>query len=251
MRVGELWRYPVKSLGGERVARAVAAGDGFVGDRSWGIQDLTTGRILTGRREPRLLFGSATVTSDGAPRIVLPGGDVVVGLGPETDAKLSAWLERPVQLVAATESPAARAEFFRDATDEASEPLGWTRPKDRFVDAMPILVMTTAGLRAGKAAYPGGDWNVARFRPNVVVEIDGDDWIEDAWCNRSLRLGGIVVTPCRRCARCTMVTRAQPDLAKDVEIYKTLDRTHGADAGVWSSIETTGSVAEGDPVSLD
>ena len=40
-------------------------------------------------------------------------------------------------------------------------------------------------------------------------------------------------------------------LAKDVEIYRTLSRTHGGHAGVWSSVETPGSVAEGDPVSVE
>jgi uncharacterized protein len=250
MRVLELWRYPVKSLGGERVAQATAASDGFVGDRAWGILDPATGRILTGRREPRLLFGSATITPDGAPRIALPDGASVVGVGAHTDAALSAWLGKPVQLVAATESPAARAEFFRDATDDLSEAVEWTMPKDRFVDAMPILVLTTAALRACKAAYPDGDWSARRFRPNVLVEVDGEEWIEDGWCERPLRLGTVVLIPRSRCVRCTMVTRAQPGLAKDVDIYKTLARTHGGDGGVWSSIETTGSVAEGDHVSL-
>lgn len=112
MRVAELWRYPVKSLRGERLGKAVAADDGLVGDRSWGVLDTATERILTGRREPRLLFGAAAVTSDGEPRITLPTGDVVVGMGPTTDAAISAWLGKAVRLVAATESPAARAEFF-------------------------------------------------------------------------------------------------------------------------------------------
>jgi len=250
MRVSELGRFPVKYLGGERVAQATAEDDGFVGDRAWGILDPATDRILTGRREPRLLFGSATLTADGAPRISLPDGAVVVGVGPQTDAALSAWLGKPVQLVKATESPAARAEFFTDPTDDASEPAEWTMPKDRFVDAMPLLVLTTAALRACKAAYPAGEWSVRRFRPNILVEIEGEDWIEDGWCGRALRLGSVVLTPRQRCARCTMVTRAQPNLAKDVEIYKTLAHTHGADGGVWSSVETTGSIAEGDVVSF-
>jgi len=250
MRVAELWRYPVKSLRGERLTQAIAVGDGFVGDRSWGILDAATGRILTGRREPRLLFASATVTPEGAPRIVLPGGDVVTGVGAASDAALSEWLGKSVQLVVATESPASRAEFFRDATDDASDALEWTMPKDRFVDAMPLLVLTSAGLRAGKAAHPAGDWNVARFRPNIFIELDGEGWLEDAWCGRVLRIGGIGLAPSKPCVRCTMVTRPQPGLAKDVDIYKTLARTHGATAGVWSSVVTTGSVAEGDPVSL-
>jgi uncharacterized protein YcbX len=251
MRVAEVWRYPVKSLRGERLERGIAVDDGFVGDRSWGILDVKTGRILTGRREPRLLFASATVTPEGAPRIALPSGDVVVGLGRATDAALSAWLGQDVQLVAATESPAARAEFFADATDDTSDALEWTMPKDRFVDAMPLLLLTTAGLRAGKAAHPAGEWNVARFRPNILVELDGEGWLEDDWRGRTLRIGSAALVPRQRCKRCTMVTRAQPGLPKDVDIYRALARTHGADAGVWSSVITTGVIAEGDAVVVE
>jgi uncharacterized protein YcbX len=59
VRVAQLWRYPVKSLLGERLSTLRVIGDGVYGDRMWGIQDCSDGRILTVRREPRLLFASA------------------------------------------------------------------------------------------------------------------------------------------------------------------------------------------------
>ncbi len=43
-----------------------------------------------------------------------------------------------------------------------------------------------------------------------------------------------------------MVTRAQPGLAKDVDIYKTVHRTHGGDAGVWTQVVQPGILSEGD-----
>lgn len=75
-----LWRYPVKSLQGERLESAVVAQNGLVGDRLWGIRDERTGRILTARRRPELLSAAAAYDSD-LPVITLPEGRVV-GAGP-------------------------------------------------------------------------------------------------------------------------------------------------------------------------
>ena len=44
---------------------------------------------------------------------------------------------------------------------------------ERFVDAMPLLLMTTASLRAGAALHPAGEWDVRRFRPNVLLDASG------------------------------------------------------------------------------
>lgn len=251
MRIAELWRYPVKSLRGERLPALRVVADGVAGDRMWGIQDRRDGRILTARREPRLLFASSRLAEDGdLPVITLPDGQEFIGVGPGTDAALSAWLARPVTLVAAAASDAARAEYFEDATDDSSPAIEWTMPQGRFVDAFPVLVMTTAGLRAGAAAHAGGTWDVRRFRPNVLIEVDGEGWLEDAWADRVLSAGSTQLAPRQRCIRCTMVNRAQPGLDRDVNIYKTLHRTHGAEAGMWTEVVQPGVIAEGDPVQL-
>src|SRR5690242_5796175 len=125
MHVSQLWRYPVKSLLGERLRTLRLVGDGVDGDRMWGIQDRSDGRILTARREPRLLFASSRVAG-GLPVITLPDGQEVAGMGPATDAALSRWLDKPVTLVNAADSEAARAEYFADATDDASRAIEWT-----------------------------------------------------------------------------------------------------------------------------
>jgi hypothetical protein len=252
LRVAQLWRYPVKSLLGERLPALRLVGDGVDHDRSWGIQDRGDGRILTARREPRLLFASSRIgTESGLPVITLPDGKELAGPGPSTDAVLSAWLGKSVTLVAAEDCDAARAEYFADATDDASRAIEWTMPKGRFVDAFPLLVMTTAGLRGGAAAYPGGAWDVRRFRPNVLLELDGEGWLEDAWADRQLTIGSARIIPRRRCIRCTMVNRAQPGLERDVNIYKTLHRLHGGEAGMWTQVVHAGVVSEGDTVHVN
>jgi uncharacterized protein YcbX len=249
-RVAELWRYPVKSLLGERLPTLSLIADGVDGDRMWGIRDQNDGRILTARREPRLLFAASRVGPRGLPLITLPDGQELAGLGAATDAALSAWLGRPVTLVAAAASDASSAEYFADATDDTSQAIEWTMPKGRFVDAFPVLVMTTAGLRGAGAAYSAGAWEVRRFRPNVLIDLDGQGWLEDAWADRCLRVREAQLLPRKRCIRCTMVTRAQPGLDRDVNIYKTLHRTHGGEAGMWTQVIQPGSIAEGDVVEV-
>ena len=128
----ELWRYPVKSLQGERLAAVNVEADGLEGDRRWGIRDEATGRVLTGRREPRLLEAAATLGEANEPLIVLPGGPVLDGPGQATDAALSDWLARPVRLVPANDEHGDRAEYFADATDDTSAAIEWTMPPGRL-----------------------------------------------------------------------------------------------------------------------
>ena len=251
MEVGQLWRHPVKSLQGEQVVEAVVEGDGVRGDRAWGIRDEATGRILTGRREPDLLLAASSLADDGRPQIALPSGEACVGTGPASDAALSAWLGRAVRLVAAVDVPPSTAEFFADATDDSSAAIEWTMPQDRFVDTMPVLLLTTASLRAGAALHPEGAWEPRRFRPNVLIEADGaDGFVEDDWCGRIVRVGEVEFEPQQPCGRCTMVTRPQPGLDRDLDVYKVLARHHGGTFGVWATVRTPGTIRAGDPVEV-
>src|SRR5437870_3039007 len=68
MRVAELWRYPVKSLAGERLERAELTVEGIAGDRVVHVRD-ARGRVITSRTHPKLLGLRATLGPDGEPRI--------------------------------------------------------------------------------------------------------------------------------------------------------------------------------------
>lgn len=249
MEVLALWRYPVKSLRGEPLATALLEDDGVLGDRRWGIRDDRTGRILTARRLPRLLDASAAYDGD-QPAITLPAGRTLIGPGARTDVALSEWLGRPVSLVASARSDAGRAEYFADATDDASEAIEWTMPVGRYVDAAPVLLLTTASLRTGAALHPDGVWDPRRFRPNILVAAEGEGWIEDAWAGRMLQAGSMTLAPVQACMRCTMVTRPQAGLDADADIFRTLARHHQGLLGVWSDVVTPGAVSVGDRVSV-
>ncbi|MGZ4703436.1 MAG: MOSC domain-containing protein [Acidimicrobiales bacterium] len=250
MRVAEIWRHPVKSLQGEQLTSAGIESDGLRGDRRWGVLDEETGRILTGRREPQLLFASASLTADDEPVIVLADGTTCRGVGPATDEALSDWLHRPVRLVPASAAAGGSAEYFADATDDASQAIEWTMPPGRFVDAMALLVLTRASLEQARTLHPSGEWNVRRFRPNLVLDGDLEGWAEDAWYGHTLRVGSAVLAPQQPCVRCTMVTRSQPGLDRDLTIYKTLARHRGATFGAWTAVNAPGTISTGDAVEL-
>jgi uncharacterized protein len=244
-----LWRYPVKSLQGEPIDAARVEQDGVLGDRRWGIRDRRTGRILTARRRPELLGASASYDGD-EPVIRLPDGRTVVGPGKRTDGQLSEWLASPVSLVASVVSEPGRAEYFADATDDTSQAIEWTMPEGRYVDAAPVLLLTTASLRTAAGHYPNGAWDPHRFRPNILIDLDGEGWIEDSWVGQQVQAGAVTVIPTEPCIRCTMVTRTQPGLDADVEIFRTLARHHDGRFGVWSEVLTPGHLSIGDRASI-
>ncbi len=251
MRLVQIVRYPVKSLQGEALTGAQVEPDGLSGDRGWGIRDDTTGRVLTARRAPSLLFAAATLTAGGEPVLALPTGETCHGPGAETDKALSRWLAKPVSLVSSAEVASGRAEYFADATDDSSEAVEWTMPMGRFVDSLPLLVLTSASLRTAAALYPAGDWQLRRFRPNLVLDVPGDGWVEDGWCGQSeLRIGTARLEPREPCVRCTMVTRPQPGIDEDRDIFRTIARHHRGLFGAWTAVTTPGFVHVGDEAAI-
>ena len=67
MHISELWRYPVKSMAGERLEAADLTRDGIAVDRlAMVVRD---GRILTARSHPHLLGHKGGIAPDGSPTI--------------------------------------------------------------------------------------------------------------------------------------------------------------------------------------
>ena len=116
MQVAELWRYPVKSLQGERLTTVDVGPEGLAGDRQWALFDVATGYGLTARRVPDLLFLSGRLRADDHVEVVLPDGTVT-----SDDAVLSDWLGRSVALRAAADAPGERLYENPNEVGEAGE----------------------------------------------------------------------------------------------------------------------------------
>src|SRR4051812_3747327 len=165
MVVEELWRYPVKSMGGERLEVADVDAWGIDGDRQWAVIDVATGYGLTAKREPELLYASAAVV-DGEVMIMLDGGVTLTGAGTATDAVLSDWLGRPGTLRRASPDTAATFEIAADfEAEHESKLLHWEGPQGTFHDS----TRTRVSLAARREMR---DWAPRRFRMNVLVSGD-------------------------------------------------------------------------------
>lgn len=246
--VAGIWRYPVKSMQGERIDGDELTAMGLANDRAWGV--VADGRVLSAKREPMLLQGAA-VLKDGRPVVTLPDGSELVGTGEETDAALSDWLGRSVRLMAAVDE-AAGYQMNVSAEDDSSPIIDLPCPPGTYFDALPVHVLTTASLRAITSRYSDGAWDVRRFRPTVLVDVDSDDFAEDAWIGHTVRVGKAALMVVAPTVRCVMTTRAQPGgLERDLDIVKTINRDHQSNLGVYAAVSEPGAVRVGDPVEVD
>jgi uncharacterized protein YcbX len=225
VRVVALWRFPVKSLGGEQLERVEVGGLGLHGDRQWGIRDVATGKILTARREPKLLFGSAQLAHDGDVAVSLPDGH-----------DLSRWLGYDVELVRA--EAGVRGTFENPLDFEHDENwMEWTGPDGVFHDSSRtrLSLVSTGTLR---------DWDVRRFRTNVIVDGDG----EDALVGSRIRIGTVEAEVTKQIDRCVMTTRPQPGLERDLDVLRTINKERAGNLAIGCVVITPGVIAVGDAV---
>src|SRR5262249_415108 len=195
--VAALWRFPVKSMRGERIEQADVTSRGLAGDRAFALIDADTGRVASAK-SVRLfpgLFGcrAAYVEPPKADRdlppvrIELPGGRLVMSDASEADRVLSEHFGRRVRLSRAAPEdftidqyhpdvegadPAHRDEVVPQKLGSAlfaemgiSSPV----PVGAFFDVFPVSLMTTATLARLSELEPGSRFDQRRFRMNVIV----------------------------------------------------------------------------------
>jgi uncharacterized protein YcbX len=234
MRVLELWRYPVKSLQGERLTEAAVDALGIAGDRRWALFDLDTGLGLTARRVPELLFASARVREDGGVEVVLPDGTVTSDAG-----VIGGWLGRRVELRAADERGDVAPTYETPADEDVPDPtewLQWEGAPGPFHDSPRIrLSLVSTGTL--------GTWDRRRFRANVVLDGAGEDGLR----GREAELGEVRLRFGLPISRCVMTTRPQPGgIARDTSVLKTIHRERDGLLAVRAAVLTAGTVRTGD-----
>lgn len=234
MRVLELWRYPVKSLQGERLGTAEIGPLGIAGDRGWALFDLETGLGLTARRLPRLLFARGRLGPGGTAEVVLPDGTVTAD-----DDVLSGWLGRPVALREAT---GARPRY--ESPDDDEETGGWHSWEGAAGALHDDASARVSLLSTGTA----GEWDPRRFRANVLLDGAG----EDDLVGGRVRLGSVVLRVGGGIPRCVMVTRPQPGgIEKDPTVLRRIHRERDGRLAVGAAVAVPGTVSVGDrPVRL-
>ena len=282
MRVGtitQLWRYPVKSMGGESLQEAALSWRGIPGDRGWAVFDETRQGITGGKRLAMLRSCRARYAGEPASGEASPVAEIVFADhtslrtdSHEAAAKLSDLAGRPVTLrslgPAGTES-APRLTTEGEPPERVQELMGLLPgepmpdlsafPPERlrllrqgnFFDALPIHLLTLGTLRTLERLAPESVWDPRRFRANVLVETDGSaGYPELAWIGRRVRLGAAVIDVVTGCPRCVMVTQAVDDVPQDHRVMRTLVRETRHTAGIYAGVVEEGAMRVGDPVEV-
>jgi uncharacterized protein YcbX len=259
-----------------------------VGDRAYALIDAGTGKVASAKSVHQFpdLFGyrAAFVEAPQAGaelppvRISRPDGTSVTSDAPECDAVLSRWFGRDVRLESVAPEDFTIDQYHPDV--EGADPGGHRDtlveqklgaaafaelgipspvPVGAFFDAFPVTVLTTSTLHRLGRLQPESRFDQRRFRMNVIVETEGEGFLENGWVGRSLDLGdGVRLRVAMPDPRCVMTTLAQEDLPKDTEILRTLTRHNRLEvggalypcAGVFAVVETPGTVRTGDAVHL-
>jgi len=283
-----LWRFPVKSMRGERLDEAHVTERGLVGDRVYALIDNDTGKVVSAKsvkRFPDLLQCQATfveppgVGEDFPPvEITLPDGRTVRSDTSDISGVLSAFFEHDVTLAQAAPEdftidqyhpdiedvdPAGHrdtvveqklgAAFFADAGLPSPVPVG------AFFDLFPVSVLTTSTLQQLSELQPESRFDERRFRMNVIVDTDEAGFVENDWVSRQLVIGDAVrLSVAIPDPRCVMTTLAQEELPRDSDILRTLIQYNRIDvgggrfpcAGVYAVVEAPGTMRPGQGVAL-
>ena len=198
--VKALWRYPVKSMAGNKLDEAWVTEGGILGDRAYAVIDGTSGRVGSAKT-PRKWATLMTLAADfvsppeaGAPlppvRIVWPDGTEATSDGGDADARLSRTLGRPVTLTAERPETPSLERLDPLADEETIVDIGDLMMAGRFSDYAALHLITTATMARLAAFRPESRFAARRFRPNVTIATpDGETgFVENDWVGRELAI---------------------------------------------------------------
>jgi len=220
--VAEVWRYPVKSMAGERLDSCEMAETGLVGDRRWALVDGSpnrAGKPLTIREDEQLMTYRARLGSRGV-EVVTPGGEVV-GMDGVLVSRLAA---------------------------ESSRPLTLRELEGANFDDSPVLLVNLASV-AAFGVTAGMRVDHRRFRANLYVNGLAPEE-EIAWIGRRVDVGEAELEVVSRCERCVVITKDPDTRVTTPELLRVLTQTQETCMGVYCRVTRPGRVAAGDHVDL-
>ena len=233
--VEAIFRYPVKSMGGERLEVANLAWHGLEGDRRLAFRrmnDRSDFPWLTASKLPDLLLFAPRRSEDGAQgelptHIRTPDGAELPVFGEDLVTEVGRRYGAPVQMM----------QLKHGIFDEAS------------ISVIALDTVREIGRLAGRSL------DVRRFRPNVVVRLlRRVPFQEDEWLGGVLSFGegddAPAITVTMRDVRCSMVN-LDPDSASPApEVLKAVVRVHQNTAGIYGAVTRIGRLAVGQTILL-
>lgn len=259
MHITALYVYPIKSLGGISLTTSEVEERGLTYDRRWVLADKQN-MFITQRQHSEMAFFEVSIEQNGL-RVFnrKSGNETTVPFEPQTNdyQDITVW-DDTVKAVRVSDK--TDAWFTAELGFECSlfyQPDGSVRPADSkysitgkehvsMADGYPILVVSQASLDDLNARI-GQPMELARFRPNVVIEgclpFEEDDL-------REIKIGDVALYGVKPCARCVLTTIDPATGTKGAEPLKTLAtfRKSGNKIKFGQNVvvHQTGSIAVGD-----
>lgn len=234
--VAALWRWPVKSMAGERVDALRVDGRGAGGDRTHAVLYEHNGmrKPLTAREAPRLLAWQARYPFN-----------INGGVDPARP---------PFAIVTAPDGRSFRwgdPRLKHALADDLGRPIELKRDVHGIQDLERSLLVTTAASLRALGDELGGPVDVRRFRPNLHLEIDVPGWDELGWEGGGLVFaGGVRLRLLHACERCAIPTRHPDTQIKWPGLLRHLNAAHGQCFGVNARVITGGRIEAGEAVEL-
>lgn len=255
--IRSLWLYPVKSMAGESLSELTLMATGAIGDRIWALVDTGNGMVVSAKNPnkwPELLECRARYLSPpqhrGSPspvEITLANGTTVRSDQKDIDEVLSDCWNRPVQLTASPPREPLLEQYLMEEQEILTEAI----PEGTFFDVAPIHLLTTATLRRLQQCLAKGAINVRRFRPNLVLDCNGSEFLEGQWLGCTIEIGSEVrLKLTSHCPRCIMTTLGQGDLPKDAEVLRSIARENQGRLGAYAMVLQGGAIGIDDPVRI-
>jgi uncharacterized protein YcbX len=237
--IEEIWRYPVSSLGGERLTSAELGTDGVVGDRTWCVADAQSGHPAAPEKEARwrpALFLHSRSGHD-RPEIGFPDGEWLRVGERDTDAKLTLYFGFDVETrpYAGTGKPGP----------------GDVQTAVNRYEVSPVHLVTTNSLRHLSTLVGTDDIDSRRFRPNVVLRTHAAEGFEEkSWLGSRMQMGGAIIHICEEAKRCGMTLIAQPGLPENPDVLRSVLRQNKRNFGIYGDVERSGTLSLGDAVDI-
>ncbi len=255
-QIHSLWRYPVKSMAGEKLDEAEITSRGLLGDRAYALVDgrnkVGTARKLRGILDCHPRFISPPRPDHPWPpalMITLPDGRTVSSAQADCSAILSAFFEHSLTLLSsppeglALEFAAGTLAGKHAATTEF--PIAAGAPPGTFVDYATLHILTTSTIAQLSKEYPQGNFDIRRFRPNIVVETTEPGFCENRWLERTMALGcDVRLRITMPCPRCVIPTLPQSGLPQDPGILRTAVQHNRYDLGDFGKLPCVGVCAD-------
>lgn len=261
--ISALWRYPVKSMMGEELRSATIVEKGILGDRSFALVDVETGKVVSAknpRRWPTMFsfhsrFDRMPGSGNGnvVVRITLPDGTMAKSDDSNLDNVLSNALGRQVRLVSQAPQDPQLEEYWPDMEELDNRDIvtDENMPAGTFFDLATVHILTTSTLDELSRHQPQGRFEPRRFRPNIIVTTEETGFAENAWIGKTLSFGNDVTMKITGpCPRCVMTTLPQSDLPRDPTILRTAAQNNNAHVGVYAEVVTGGSVKCDDVITV-